>query len=157
MPLDEVVIVDADTNVVESPFDDLAQLPSDTVSVAVVDTVVKYSRYICDYPFQNYSTWASDASFCLCGTRPFQVEPAWHSFKMVHLLKHLLNLFLVTLVVMQSLCFPVSGRLWSFRSKYNKLFRSEPEICLIDSFFYPTKERNNSFFLERKLRGTKWP
>lgn len=32
MPLDEVVIVDADTNVVESPFDDLAQLPSDTVS-----------------------------------------------------------------------------------------------------------------------------
>ena len=38
MPLDEVVIVDADTNVVESPFDDLAQLPSDTVSVAVVDT-----------------------------------------------------------------------------------------------------------------------
>ena len=38
MPLDEVVIVDADTNVVESPFDDLAQLPSDTVSVAVADT-----------------------------------------------------------------------------------------------------------------------
>lgn len=38
MPLDEVVIVDADTNIVESPFDDLAQLPSDTVSIVVVDT-----------------------------------------------------------------------------------------------------------------------
>ena len=32
MPLDEVVIVDADTNVVESPFDDISQLPADTVS-----------------------------------------------------------------------------------------------------------------------------
>ena len=32
MPLDEVVIVDADTNVVESPFDDVSQLPADTVS-----------------------------------------------------------------------------------------------------------------------------
>lgn len=32
MPLDEVVIVDADTNVVESPFDDVSQLPADAVS-----------------------------------------------------------------------------------------------------------------------------
>lgn len=32
MPLDEVVIVDADTNVVESPFDDISQLPADAVS-----------------------------------------------------------------------------------------------------------------------------
>ena len=44
---------------------------------------------------------------------------------------------------------------WSFRSKYKKLFRPEPEFCLIDSFFYPTKERNNSLFLERKCRGMK--
>ena len=72
--------------------------------------VVKYSSYICEYPFQNYSTWAKDASFCLFGIRPFQVKAAWHSFKMVHLLKHLLNLFPVTHVVMQSLCFPLSGR-----------------------------------------------
>ena len=43
----------------------------------------------------------------------------------------------------------------SFRSTYKKLFRSEPEICLLDSFSYPTKERNNSLFLERKDRGTK--
>ena len=36
----------------------------------------------------------------------------------------------------------VSGRFvqWTFRSKYKKLFRSEPEICLTDSFFYLTKE-----------------
>ena len=40
----------------------------------------------------------------------FQVKAAWHSFKAVHLLKHSLNLFPVTHVVMQSLCFPVSGR-----------------------------------------------
>lgn len=32
MPLDEVVIFDADTNTIESPFDDVAQLPSDAVS-----------------------------------------------------------------------------------------------------------------------------
>lgn len=32
MPLDEVVIVDADSNTVESPFDDVSQLPADTVS-----------------------------------------------------------------------------------------------------------------------------
>ena len=38
---------------------------------------------------------------------------------------------------------------WSFRSKY-KFFCSEPEICLIDSFFYPTKERNNSVFGTRR-------
>ena len=72
--------------------------------------VIKYSRYICDYPFQNYSAWVNDASFCLCGIRPFQVKAAWHSFKVVHLLKHSLNLFPVTHVVMQSLCFLVSGR-----------------------------------------------
>ena len=35
MPLDEVVIVDADTNVVESPFDDVSQLPADAVSQQV--------------------------------------------------------------------------------------------------------------------------
>ena len=36
--------------------------------------------------------------------------------------------------------------------------RSKPEICLIgllDLFFYPTKERNNSLFLERKGHGMK--
>ena len=43
----------------------------------------------------------------------------------------------------------------SFRSKYKKLFRSEPETCLIESFFYPAKERNNSLFLKRKDHGTK--
>ena len=64
--------------------------------------VVKYDRYICEYPFQHCSTCANDTSFCLCGIWPFQVKTAWHSFKMVHLLKHLLNLFPVTLVVMQS-------------------------------------------------------
>ena len=32
MPLDEVVIFDADTNIVESPFDDVSQLPPDAVS-----------------------------------------------------------------------------------------------------------------------------
>ena len=37
---------------------------------------------------------------------------------------------------------------WSFRSEY-KYFRSEPVICLIESFFYATKERMNSLFLER--------
>ena len=36
--------------------------------------------------------------------------------------------------------------------KNKKLFRSEPEICSEDSLFYPTKERNNSLFLERNDR-----
>ena len=43
----------------------------------------------------------------------------------------------------------------SFRSKYKKLFRSDPEICLLGSFFYQTKGRKNSLFLERKGCGTK--
>ena len=47
-----------------------------------------------------------------------------------------------------------SGRFvpWSFRLPYNKLFHFEPEICLIDSFFYPPKDRNDSLFLERNDR-----
>ena len=44
---------------------------------------------------------------------------------------------------------------WSFRSEYEKYFRSEPEICLIESFFHATKERMNSLSLERKDHGTK--
>ena len=32
MPLDEVVIFDADANIVESPFDDVSQLPPEAVS-----------------------------------------------------------------------------------------------------------------------------
>ena len=39
MPLDEVVIVDADTNVVESPFDDVSQLPADAVSHFLIHQV----------------------------------------------------------------------------------------------------------------------
>ena len=39
MPLDEVVIVDADTNVVESPFDDVSQLPADSVSHFLIHQV----------------------------------------------------------------------------------------------------------------------
>ena len=48
----------------------------------------------------------------------------------------------------------VSGRFvpWSFRYMYKKLFRSVPEICFVDSFFYSTKEQNNSLFLERNDR-----
>ena len=43
---------------------------------------------------------------------------------------------------------------WSFRSRYKKLFRSEPEICLIDSFFYPITERKkNSLFKSQWI----WP
>ena len=38
------------------------------------------------------------------------------------------------------------------RSKYKKFFRSELEICSIDSFFYPIAERNNSVLKERKDR-----
>ena len=58
----------------------------------------------------------------------------------------------------QSSCDPWSCEgIRSFRSKCKKLFRSEPEICSIHSFFYPTKARNISLFLERKGRGTKWP
>jgi len=40
----------------------------------------------------------------------------------------------------------------SFRTKCKKLLHSKPEICLIDWFFYPAKERNNSLFLERNDR-----
>lgn len=32
--------------------------------------------------------------------------------------------------------------LWPFRSWYKKFFRSKVETCLINLFFYPTKERN---------------
>ena len=46
---------------------------------------------------------------------------------------------------------------WSFSSQWKKLLRSEPEICLIDVFFYPITELNYSLFLERKDHGTKWP
>ena len=37
----------------------------------------------------------------------------------------------------------VSGRFvpWSFRSKYKKLFGSEPEFCLIDSFLFFSHRR----------------
>jgi hypothetical protein len=31
MPLDEVVILDADTNEIESPFDDCAKIPQEVV------------------------------------------------------------------------------------------------------------------------------
>ena len=44
MPLDEVVIVDADTNVVESPFDDVSQLPADAVSHFLIHQV--YSLFL---------------------------------------------------------------------------------------------------------------
>ena len=40
MPLDEVVIFDADANVVESPFDDVSQLPPDAVSQTQLCTVL---------------------------------------------------------------------------------------------------------------------
>ena len=40
-------------------------------------------------------------------------------------------------------------RPWWFPSKCNKLFRSVREICLIHSILYPSRERNNSLFLER--------
>ena len=42
------------------------------------------------------------------------------------------------------------ARIRSFRSMYKRLGRSEPEIYSTDSFFYPTKERNNSLFFEKK-------
>ena len=44
----------------------------------------------------------------------------------------------------------------SFRSKYKKLFRSEPEICLTDSFLYPTKDGSDSLLFDRhrKDHGT---
>ena len=52
---------------------------------------------------------------------------------------------------------PHPYRMHSFRSKYKNLFSSEPEICLIDSFFYPTTKQNNSLSLEEKDHGITWP
>ena len=36
---------------------------------------------------------------------------------------------------------------WSFRSRYKKLFRSEPEICLIDSFFIQLRSEKKTPYL----------
>ena len=51
------------------------------------------------------------------------------------------------------LCDLIMHDIWSFVSlamSYTKLIRFEPEICLVDSFFYPTKARNKAVLVTKR-------